>query len=227
MPAPLGDGDGRWRPDTSVRGLDRRRASETTLRNRCGSGPGTEAPRGTVAGDPDRARTIAARAEPTTPPCPARRRPPRAARARGPSPPTASHGRRHPAGAVAPAGQPVPAGRAAQRGPGRGDPPRLAADPVRDRDGGARRPAARAVRARGRTRGPGDPAHPARPRAGRGARRAGPARSSRSTRATRHGTSSSVARTSSSARSAARPSSATSIAAGEPATPPTSSTTSA
>ena len=108
---------------------------------------------------------------------------------------------------VAPPGQPVPAARDPVRRPGRGDPRGLAADPLRDRHRGPRRPGARRVRgARARPsiretrRVRLDP-----PRS----RRWSPRRraSSRSTRATRSATSCSAARTSCSARSAGRRSS--------------------
>ncbi len=85
---------------------------------------------------------------------------PRQPRARGASTTTATDGRRPRTAPVAAAHEPVPAARTALFGPGRGDPPRLPADPRRDRHGGPRRPGARRAGRRGR---PGRPAHPERP----------------------------------------------------------------
>ena len=61
------------------------------------------------------------------------------------------------AAALAAAGQPVPAARDPVGRPGRGDPPRVAADPGRDRRRGPRRPGARRVRRRRRDASTGRP----------------------------------------------------------------------
>ena len=146
-------------------------------------------------------------------------------RRRRPAPPSASRGARSPATPLAAARQPVPAARDPVRRPGRGDPPRVAPDPGRDRRRGPRRSGARRLRRRRRDRRPStrnvrlDPAQVE-------ALVATAPSEFTSMPGTPSGTSCSAARTSSSGPSAARPSSATSTAAGAPATSPTSSTTS-